>query len=225
MILARMLEREGSAGPARILHTLLSAAVLTWVSCDHLNASELEGDPARALPIVQQTCSACHGSDGNSPNGAIPSLAGQFPEYLFKQLTQYKGLPGLPRRENPIMAEIVKPLSLEDMQNLAVYFASQPAKPAPIRDSGRLDRGRSVYLFGNAANDLPACVTCHRPDGAGIRPDFPRVGGQQPEYIENQLLAWKNGTRGGKGKLMTMIVPHMTEHEIEAVADYIAQLR
>ena len=88
MILARMLEREGSAGPARILHTLLSAAVLTWVFCDHLNASELKGDPARALPIVQQTCSACHGSDGNSPNGAIPSLAGQFPEYLLKQLTQ-----------------------------------------------------------------------------------------------------------------------------------------
>jgi cytochrome c553 len=198
MIVARILERQVFRAPTRMLHMLLCAAVLACVSCNHVKASEFEGNPVRALPIVEQTCSACHGSDGNSPNVAIPSLAGQFPEYLFKQLTQYKGLPGLPRRENPIMAEIVKPLSLEDMHNLAVYFSSQPAKPAPIRDSGRLDRGRSVYLFGNAANDLPACVTCHRPDGAGIRPDFPRVGGQQPEYIENQLLAWKNGTRAEK---------------------------
>jgi cytochrome c553 len=184
MTMAQILERAGFAGPALLLHTLLCATVLAIVFCDHLKASEFKADPARALPIVEQTCSACHGSDGNSPNVAVPSLAGQFPEYLFKQLTQYKGLPGLPRRENPIMAEIVKPLSLEDMQNLALYFESQSPKPAPIRDRGRLDRGKSVYLSGNAANDLPACVTCHRPDGAGIRPDFPRVGGQQPEYIE-----------------------------------------
>jgi cytochrome c553 len=87
----------------------------------------------------------------------------------------------------------------------------------------RLDQGRAVFLEGNPETGLPACVSCHRPDGGGIRPDFPRLAGQQPDYIVAQLSNWQ-AVRGGKGKLMSMIAPLLQRDEIQAVADYLAQL-
>jgi cytochrome c553 len=47
-------------------------------------------DPAKGQQIVAQVCVACHGADGNSATPANPSLAGQHPEYLVKQLQEFK---------------------------------------------------------------------------------------------------------------------------------------
>jgi cytochrome c553 len=71
---------------------------------------------------------------------------------------------------------------------------------------------------------LPACISCHRPNGSGIRPDFPHLAGQKAAYIEQQLTNWQ-ATRGGRGKLMTLIVPFLRPADIPALAAYIAQLK
>jgi cytochrome c553 len=69
-------------------------------------------------------CAACHGVDGNAPNPLWPNLAGQNAPYLVKQLKDFKS----GARKNPIMSPQVMPLSDQDVENLADYFASQKQK-------------------------------------------------------------------------------------------------
>lgn len=80
-------------------------------------------DPKAALARVEQVCQACHGIDGNAPIADNPKLGGQYADYLAKALRDYQS--GL--RKNPIMAGFVDKLSNQDIENLAAYYASQPA--------------------------------------------------------------------------------------------------
>jgi cytochrome c553 len=80
-------------------------------------------DPKAALARVQQVCAACHGIDGNSQLADNPKLGGQYSDYLAKALRDYQS--GL--RKNPLMAGFVDKLSNQDIENLAAYYASQPA--------------------------------------------------------------------------------------------------
>ena len=80
-------------------------------------------DPKAALARVQQVCAACHGMDGNSQIADNPKLGGQYPDYLAKALRDYQS--GL--RKNPVIAGFVDKLSNQDIENLAAYYASQPA--------------------------------------------------------------------------------------------------
>lgn len=70
------------------------------------------------------TCAACHGPDGNSTNPLWPKLAGQHAAYLVKQMKAFKS----GERKDPVMAPMAAPLSDEDIENLAAYYASQKQK-------------------------------------------------------------------------------------------------
>ena len=95
-------------------------------------------DAAKAQGIAAQVCAACHAADGNSIGPANPKLAGQFPEYLHKQLVDFKAQGGKkPARENPVMNGMVANLSAADMQNLAAYFSGQKLKPAAAQNGNR----------------------------------------------------------------------------------------
>lgn len=183
------------------------------------------GDAVAGRALAERVCAACHGLAGDPVAPAVPRLAGQYPEYLQKQLLAFRAGPGgKPKRLSPVMAPIAAALSLSDIANAAAYYAGQPAGQGGARDPRRLELGRRVYLEGDPDRDLPACVTCHRPTGTGIRPDFPVVGGQSPDYLDDQLANWE-AQRGHPGKLMSLIAPHLPPDERAAVADYIAQLR
>ena len=83
----------------------------------------LAADTVAAKKIVDTTCQACHGVDGNSASPDFPKLAGQHPDYLAKALRDYKS----GARKNPIMAGFAATLKPDDIDNLAAYYASQPA--------------------------------------------------------------------------------------------------
>jgi cytochrome c553 len=87
----------------------------------------LKADAAKGQQIAAQVCAACHGADGNSIAPANPKLAGQIPDYLAKQLANFKpAAAGKPaERNNAIMAGFAATLSPEDMRNVAAYYASQ----------------------------------------------------------------------------------------------------
>lgn len=68
-----------------------------------------------------EVCAACHGLDGNSPNPAFPKIAGQHATYIEKTLSDYKS----GERKDPVMNAMAAALSIGDIENLAVYFASQ----------------------------------------------------------------------------------------------------
>lgn len=187
--------------------------------------STLKGRVDQGAILANQTCVACHGPGGNPALAEYPRLAGQIPEYLAKQLRAFQAPAGQrAHRGSPIMQPIAAGLNEQQILDLAAYYSKQQAGTGKARDPSKVEAGRKLYFGGNPSNDLPACVSCHRTDGKGISPDFPSLAGQQPAYLEQQLQTWE-ANRGGRGKLMTMIVPHMKPEDIQAVSEFLAQMR
>lgn len=181
-----------------------------------------KGDPAKAQQIVNNVCGACHGTDGNSTTPIYPSLAGQSPEYITKQLKEFKS--GV--RKNATMAPNVTNLSAEDMVNLGAYYAAQLPKPRQAKDPALVAEGQKIYKGGNPASGVPACAACHGPAGAGIPVQFPRLAGQHSKYTLLQLQNFRTGDRANDGgKMMQTIARKMTDQEMRAAAEYISGLR
>lgn len=200
--------------------TLLALAGLTAAGSAWANPATSKGDPSLAKPIAEQICAACHGADGNSAAAANPVLAGQHPEYTFKQLLEFKN----GTRKDATMAPMVATLSEQDMKNLAVYFSQQKPKLREAPDPKLQERGQKIYRGGVAESKVPACMACHGPTGNGIPSQYARLGSQHAGYIEKQMLDFKKGTRTNH-QIMTDIAVRMSDDDIKAVSNYISGLR
>lgn len=163
---------------------------------------------------------ACHGADGNSAIPNQPSLAGQHPEYLIKQLQEYKS----GARKDPVMSGFAATLTDEDMRNIAYWVTSQKAAGGQAKNAETVALGERIYRGGLADRHIAACAGCHSPNGAGIPAQYPRLAGQHAEYTEIQLKNFRDGARTNNA-MMTGVVAKMNDREIKAVADYIAGLR
>ncbi|HRE53295.1 MAG TPA: c-type cytochrome [Candidatus Competibacter sp.] len=179
------------------------------------------GDPA-AGKAKSATCAACHTADGNSINPQYPKLAGQSADYLFKQLQDYKS----GARANPIMLGMVAPLSPQDMEDLAAYYASQQVARAAA-DPKLAPQGEALFRGGNLNSGVAACAACHGAVGAGNpAAKFPALAAQHSEYLEVQLKAFRAMERANDaGQMMRAIAAKMSDPEIKAVASYIQGLQ
>ena len=211
--------------PALLAARLLTVAALSAVAS---SAIAQKADIAKGQALAGQVCAACHNADGNSAIAANPILAGQFSEYLAKQLINFKAnAEGKAERSNPIMAAQVASLSTDDMRNLASYYSQQKMKPQSARQKDLVDMGQRIFRGGIADKGVPACAGCHGPTGAGIPSQYPRLSGQHAAYTDAQLKAWRVGERANDGPARTMrtIATKLSDREIAAVSDYIAGLR
>ena len=139
----------------RLVAAALAGALLS--SAAHAQIS-VKGDPAKAQQLVTSVCAACHGADGNSAIPTNPSIAGQHPEYAFKQLVNFKAEAGKqPERPSPVMTAIVANMSREDMANAALYFAGQEAKPRAARNPELVKLGQTIYRGGIISKGVAAC--------------------------------------------------------------------
>jgi len=203
----------------------LSLGLTAGVSFANDHKAPAKPDAAKGSNIANQVCGGCHGADGNSVAPANPKLAGQHPEYLVKQLNNFKVQPGAQRaeRENAIMAGFAGALSAEDMANVSAYYAQQKPKIGAAKNKASLELGQKIYRGGIAEKNVPACAGCHSPNGAGIPSQYPRLSGQHAEYTESQLVAFRGGVRKNNQQMMT-ISARLSDAEIKAVSDYIAGL-
>lgn len=186
------------------------------------NPAATKGDPKAAEALVNGLCMACHGVDGNSVAAANPKLAGMTEQYLYKQLAEFKS--GV--RKNPVMGGIVKDLSDADLKNLAAYYSLQQPKPATAKDMEQALVGEKIYRGGVLGAGVPACASCHGPQGKGIPTQFPRLAGQHADYTYAQLNAFRVGARANDAaKMMRNIAAKMTDADMKAVSIYIQGLR
>ncbi|MCY4150426.1 MAG: c-type cytochrome [Gammaproteobacteria bacterium] len=194
----------------------MAAAVLLFNPA----VSQAEGD-IEAGKAKSALCVACHGVDGNSPVDQFPKIAGQVPGYVAVQLQAYK----TGARENAVMLGIVGSLSEQDMADLDAYYASQAPSIEGVseEDMEEVLAGQQLYRAGYAGYDVPACMACHGPDGSGIPPHYPRLGGQHVAYTEMQLHAFKSGAR--KNVEMQAIAHPLTGEQIRQLALYISALQ
>ena len=168
-------------------------------------------------------CPACHAADGNSPAAANPKLAGQHPEYLAKQLANFKENKA---RKNPVMLGFASALSADDMANVAAHFSAQKPKEGAARNPATLKLGEKIYRGGVADKGIAACAGCHGPAGAGIPAQYPRLAGQWSDYTKAQLTAFRAGDRLNDPQgMMRGVAAKLSDKEIDAVADYIAGLK
>lgn len=178
-----------------------------------------------------QVCVGCHMADGNSINPEWPKIAGQIPDYVVKQLLDFKS----GKRVNPIMAPILKPLSEQDFSDLAAYFATQQVNTG-MGNPALLAEGEKLYKTGVFYTTVTACTGCHGPKGSGnpawntnlsVPPTVlaPAIGGQHATYTAKQLKAFRSGERNNDvGGVMRKIVKTLTDEQIEAVSAYIESL-
>jgi len=191
-------------------------------------AAAPKADPAKGQPIAAGVCAACHGADGNSLIPVNPSLAGQVPEYIAKQIMDFRpsadGKP--PMRANPIMNGMAMAVQPDDIKHVAAWFASQTLKPATAKDEKLVAAGQKLWRGGDIAKGIPACAGCHGAAGAGLPAQFPRLAGQYADYTEAQLKAFRAGDRANDAeKVMRTIAAKLSDSEIKAVAEYAAGLR
>ncbi len=177
-------------------------------------------------------CAGCHMPDGNAVNPEWPKIAGQMPSYLVSQLKAFKN----GERENTTMVPFVKPLSSQDIEDIAAFFASQKIQPG-VADVKQLALGEKIYKKGEFYTPLTACIGCHGMNGGGNQsweelmaapPSVlaPAIGGQNAAYLVKQLLAFQTGERDNDvGEVMQKIAQQMSNEQINAVAQYITQLQ
>lgn len=180
------------------------------------NAEAVKGEA-----IAGQVCAACHGADGNSPLPMNPVLAGQHPEYLYKQLANFKS----GDRNNAVMTAMVANLSDDDLRNLAAFYASRKPQSTGASDPTLLSTGQKIYRGGIADNNVAACAGCHSPNGAGIPVQYPRLAGQHAQYTALQLQAFRAGERvNDPSRMMQAVAARLSDKDIAALAEYISGL-
>jgi cytochrome c553 len=207
-----------SIATANILAMILAAV------CVPALAQDAGAGDAAAGQAKSAVCAACHGVDGNSTVPQWPSLAGQHPQYLERQMNLIQ------ETARPVveMTAIVAGFGEADFRDLAAYFASQ-TRQFGVADEALVETGRRIYQAGNAETGVPACMGCHGPVGEGNPlSGFPVLAGQQPVYTANLLRRFRDGENWGDEDIPSLVMDgvaaRLTDREIEAVASYVSGL-
>jgi cytochrome c553 len=191
--------------------------VTAWLGSSLLAAAAGAQEAAQGSSEAGQTkavtCSACHGPDGNSLTPEWPTLAGQHPNYIVRQLKAFQ----VGDRTNVTM----KPF------DVAAYYAAQKAAPKGA-DPAAISLGQQIYRGGIPDRGVPACIACHGPAGDGNPlASYPRVAGQHAAYVASTLKAYAAGERRSDAELNQMMrntAALLREDEIRAVASYVQGL-
>ncbi len=170
------------------------------------------------------TCTACHGTEGNSVSPMWPNIAGQGAPYIVRQIKAFQS----GARSDPLMTSQAMLLSDEDMKDLAVYFESLPAAAQAVADTSLIDRAEALYRGGNSEEGTAACIACHGPTGRGNpAAAYPALKGQHAAYTAKQLRAYAAGDRTSDDPthVMRNISERLSNDDIQAIAAYVQGLK
>ena len=198
---------------------LFAASVVLVSLMAPLQAAEPKVDLARAEEIVGGRCFLCHGLEGESASPIYPRLAGQHWEYVAKQLTEFKN----GKRKSDTMKPQAEELTPDEMKSLGVFFEKKKTTARPARDAELVAVGKYVFNRGNSYSGVPACASCHGAKGHGT-PQLPRLAGQHPRYLEDQLKQFNSRERTNDNAVMHTVASKLSELERNAVSEYIATL-
>ncbi|HTD05610.1 c-type cytochrome [Undibacterium sp.] len=211
-----------SAPEIRLAAWLLTAALAAPALAQQASVARGQQIAAQGTPQGVAACIGCHGARGEG-SADFPRLAGSGQSYLQAQLDAFAD----GSRKNPIMQPFAQKLSATERTALAMYYSqlAAPFKPADTAAPGPADTGAWLAARGRWADQLPACVQCHGPNGGGVGSQFPPLAGLSAAYITEQLQAWKSGVRPpGPLALMPAIAGKLSDTDIDAVARHYAGL-
>lgn len=185
-----------------------------------LSAAAAAEIPPRVMEIVNTRCALCHGPEGESASAIYPRLAAQHPDYLNKQLKDFRD----GRRKGETMSEMARDLKDDEIAGLAAYFSVKPAGARQPGDTDFAAVGKYIFHQGNRFSGVAACASCHGETGHGTA-HLPRLAGQHPRYVETQLTEFNKRERTNDNAIMHSIATKLTELEMKAVSVYIGGLQ
>ena len=181
-----------------------TALSLSWSLGAHAAGNAADGEKKF------YTCYGCHGIENYKnayPDYSVPKLRHQHASYIIAALHEYQS----GERPHATMHAQAASLSDQDIEDIAAYLQGpEPAKPSPAAS-------------GKAPKQVAACVACHGETGLGVEaPLTPKpavLAGQQVDYLEQALTAYRNGRRknvvmDGMAKLLT------TDEDVKIAAEY-----
>jgi cytochrome c553 len=154
-----------------------------------------------------QVCASCHGADGKPATTAMPIIWGQQANYLYKELHDYHS----GARANPIMAPIVKDISLTDLRKVANYFAAKTWPPAAVKAAASVPPESAAM-----------CKACHGQNFEG-GDAAPRLAGISYEYLIGAMDSFADGKRTNNLD-MPGFMKALTENQRKAIARYLSSL-
>ena len=125
-------------------------------------------------------CAACHGDGGITTRPGIPSLVGLDAQYLVTAMKAYVS----GQRKHAMMKALLSGLGDAELNNIASYYARQPAA-----------RAETPLVGKPSASGTAACAACHGENGIAVSPAFPNLAGQDSQYLADAMRAYKIGAR------------------------------
>jgi cytochrome c553 len=150
-----------------------------------------------ATELIRRECSTCHGARGISISPTFPNLAGQQAAYLDAQLKKFRDRSRADPHAQAFMWGMAAQLTDDTIKDIAEYFAAQPPARGTAADAAEIAGGKKIYEEGIAAQNVPACQSCHGKNAEGVGP-FPRLAGQYRRYLERQLGAFAANLRANE---------------------------
>lgn len=169
------------------------------------------GDASRNIA----SCAGCHGTEGNSEVLIYPNLAKQHPEYIAKQLMNFKNKD----RVNYTMNQFAGSMTNNDIADMAAYFADPTAVANVV--SRRVTPAAPItkdVIAGKAK--AATCAACHGADGNSPIAIYPKLAGQGANYIVKQLQEFKSGVR--KNAVMGPMASALSAQDMLEIASYYA---
>uniref|UniRef100_E6QTS1 Putative cytochrome c4 n=1 Tax=mine drainage metagenome TaxID=410659 RepID=E6QTS1_9ZZZZ len=213
-----------------ILSVVLGAALLATGCSDFKSDTEstrnLNDPSVSGRTLAEQVCAICHGVDGNSKNPVFPRLAGQQPAYLTEQLKAFRSHDRSDVLGYKYMWGIARNLTNKQIDELAQYYKGQTAIPGQVKETALVAQGDAIFHHGVEATSVPACASCHGPQGHG-HDGFPRLASQHEDYILKQLSVFKhtNDRYAGMGAMMSPVAYNLSGNQARAVAAYLSVQR
>lgn len=178
----------------------------------------------KGIPVAgmekSRLCDGCHGEFGDSTDPQIPKLAGQYGNYILKQVRNYQ----LGTRSHGIMSAMAATISDDDLLDAAAYYSSQKMMQGVGKAENR--PGKKLFLNSEISYMALACINCHGERGKGLEPQisaFPVIGGQHKDYIRQQLVNFRDGKRtNSPNNIMNRITESLTDAQIESLAEYVS---
>jgi len=207
----------------------ISTLLITLLSMSAVQAAEVRhpnGGDAKAGKDKSALCQGCHGEVGISVAPNFPNLAGQYPQYIEKQIHDFQNEKRVDPTMSGMAATVTEP---QDLKDIAAYFGSQ--KPMAGKHGGNKDliaKGQALYMDGLPETGVYGCKNCHGDDGHGRAPDvfmFPVIGGQNKDYLLKQLKDLRSGERhNDPAGMMGGIASKLKDAEIDALVEFISEM-
>jgi cytochrome c553 len=204
------------------------AAFLIWNRAEAAedNAVATEQRMGSGLPvqgkrkIKSENCQECHGESGVGLAPSAPKLAGQYADYIIKQLRDFQS----GERKHPVMSVMAEALTDDDRADIAAHYSGSPLMQGEAVEEDAV--ARELYFRGDMSRNIMPCKSCHGETGKGkysATGCYPVIGGQHMIYLREQLRNWRKGERNNSsGGVMNVIARSLSDAEIEALSNFIS---